>query len=94
VFEITANRIGVERGLKFTGASQITAPGGIVLHRATKTKEEALAVDIDPGLALQKSINSYNDLSRIGFLVLMSFVVLLEYCDKERENIESTANRG
>lgn len=62
VFEITANRIGVERGLKFTGASQITAPGGIVLHRAAKTKEEALVVDIDPGLALQKSINSYNDL--------------------------------
>jgi len=54
VFEITANRIGVERGLKFTGASQITAPGGIVLHRATKTKEEALAVDIDPDWLCRK----------------------------------------
>jgi len=62
VFEITANRIGVDLGVRCTMTRKITAPGGIVLHRATKTKEEALAVDIDPGLALQKSINSYNDL--------------------------------
>jgi len=62
VFEITANRIGVERGLKFTGASQITAPGGIVLHRATKLRRKHWRLTLDPGLALQKSINSYNDL--------------------------------
>lgn len=62
VFEITANRVGTERGLKFTGASQITAPGGLILHRGTRTKEEAVAVEIEPELALQKSINNFNDL--------------------------------
>ncbi|WP_018963556.1 nitrilase-related carbon-nitrogen hydrolase [Coprothermobacter platensis] len=67
VFEVTANRVGMERGLKFTGMSQITAPGGVVLHRGTKSKEEAVAVDIDPKQALEKRINRYNDLIKDRF---------------------------
>ncbi|NPV87949.1 beta-ureidopropionase [Coprothermobacteraceae bacterium] len=61
VFEVTANRIGTERGLKFTGMSQITAPRGVILHRGTKTTEEAVAVEINPDLAQNKKINDFND---------------------------------
>jgi predicted amidohydrolase len=62
VFTITANLMGVERGLKFTGRSQITAPGGVIVHRGLKTREEAFQVEIDPNEALNKRINLYNDL--------------------------------
>lgn len=66
VFAVTANRTGEDRAgdriLKFTGKSQITGPGGKILHRATEDSDEAVVVDIDIRSARQKKINQYNDL--------------------------------
>ncbi len=66
VFTVTANRIGGEaRGeevLRFTGESQVVAPDGTVLLRASRAGEGADAVDIDPEKARDKRITRYNDL--------------------------------
>ena len=65
IFAATANRIGTEaRGEKkafiFTGRSQIVAPDGKILLRM-REKEEGIGVaEINPDLALDKSINRYN----------------------------------
>jgi predicted amidohydrolase len=65
VFAVTANRTGAEtRGgkeLRFTGKSQITAPDGSILKRATETAEEIGVVDIDAKIARNKTINPFND---------------------------------
>ncbi len=66
VFTVTANRIGREaRGgdeLRFTGESQIVAPDGTVLRRASPDGEEVGLVEIDPRKALDKRVTRYNDL--------------------------------
>lgn len=66
VFAITANRIGSDvregRELKFTGKSQITAPGGKILARASSDSEQVRVVEIDPSTAHDKNINSRNHL--------------------------------
>jgi predicted amidohydrolase len=65
VFAITANRIGTEeragQRLRFTGLSEIVAPSGEVLVRATPDREEVLVVAIDPAAARQKKITPTND---------------------------------
>lgn len=60
VFIVTANRIGSEKDLLFTGQSIITNPKGEVLAKAGKL-EEILFVDIEPELARDKMITSMND---------------------------------
>jgi predicted amidohydrolase len=64
VFAVTANRTGEEnRGGKFfryTGGSQITAPGAKVLCRAGGETEESGAAEIDLSLARDKNLNPYN----------------------------------
>ncbi|MHA1960516.1 MAG: nitrilase-related carbon-nitrogen hydrolase [Candidatus Thorarchaeota archaeon] len=60
VFTITANRIGEERGLHFSGNSQVTSPRGEVLVRAHSTKTALEWVDIDPSSADDKMITKMN----------------------------------
>ncbi|RJS85751.1 acyltransferase [Candidatus Bathyarchaeota archaeon] len=62
VFIITANRIGNERGLKFTGMSQIVDPNMNILVRASKSREEVKVADIDPSVAEDKRVTERNDL--------------------------------
>ncbi|RLE28113.1 acyltransferase, partial [Candidatus Acetothermia bacterium] len=66
VFTVTANRIGEERrggeSLRFTGQSQIVSPRGEVLASSPEGAEEAVAVEIDPAIALDKRLTPLNDL--------------------------------
>jgi predicted amidohydrolase len=66
VFAITANRYGAEirphGELKFTGGSQIVAPGGVLLHRSPAQRRELYITGIEPALARNKSITAHNDL--------------------------------
>lgn len=65
VFAITANRVGTEeragQSLTFTGLSEIVAPSGEILTRATGDREEVLVVEIDPHVAREKKITPTND---------------------------------
>ncbi|WP_421920538.1 nitrilase-related carbon-nitrogen hydrolase [Marinifilum sp.] len=60
VFIATANRIGTEKELSFTGQSIITNTKGEVLAKAGK-KEEILMVEFDPKLAQNKMITPLNN---------------------------------
>lgn len=62
VFIVTANRIGTEGELTFTGNSIICDPRGNILSQASSTQEEILISDIDLKLARDKSITSRNHL--------------------------------
>ena len=66
VFIITCNRYGQEirpqGALKFTGRSQIVAPGGNILHRSAAQREAIYLCDIDPKDANNKFITKYNHL--------------------------------
>jgi predicted amidohydrolase len=66
VYAVTANRIGAEhrkdKEMSFVGMSQIIDPRGNVLARASKNREEARAVKIDPTIARDKSYTKYNDI--------------------------------
>jgi predicted amidohydrolase len=69
VFAITCNRSGIEaRGgkdpLTFIGNSEIVAPRGAILHRASRDQEELCIVEIDPDDARDKALTAYNDLLR------------------------------
>jgi len=62
IFIITANRVGTERGVKFTGKSQIVSPDMRILVSSGKRNEEVKTVDVNPGDADSKRITEYNDL--------------------------------
>jgi predicted amidohydrolase len=66
VFAITTNRHGADQRphglIRFTGRSQITAPGGVLLHRGPAARDELYLAAIDPGLARDKAITPRNDL--------------------------------
>jgi predicted amidohydrolase len=62
VYTITANRVGTEGELTFTGCSTIADPHGEVLAQASATGEELLTADLDPELARNKQITAKNDL--------------------------------
>jgi len=62
IFTITANRIGKERDLTFTGQSQITDVKGNILAKGSKSKEEIVMAEINIELARNKKITPYNDL--------------------------------
>ncbi len=66
VYAVTANRYGTDSrpqgDLKFTGKSQVVAPGGELLHRAASQKDEIFIVDVDIEKARDKSITALNDL--------------------------------
>jgi len=62
VFTATANRIGDERGIGFTGCSQITAPDGEILLRLTDTEVGIGYTDIDPSEADDKMMGELNQI--------------------------------
>jgi len=62
VFVVTANRVGAERGLAFTGMSQIVSPNMEILARSRRTGEEVRVVEIDPRDADSKRVTHHNDL--------------------------------
>ncbi len=64
VYIVTANRIGTEGGLTFTGLSIITDPKGDILVQASPTEEEVGMADIDIGMARDKTFTEKNDLFR------------------------------
>jgi len=62
VFIITANRVGSERGVNFTGRSQIVSPNMSILAQSGEKVEEIRIVEIDPKDADSKRITELNDL--------------------------------
>lgn len=56
VYVLAANRVGVERGRRFIGRSQIVAPSGEILHEAGADEETVLYADLDLAQARQKRI--------------------------------------
>ena len=61
LFIITANRLGTEENLTFTGNSIITDPRGEVIAYGHIDKEEVITADIDTQLAENKMITPEND---------------------------------
>lgn len=68
VYAITANRYGFDKrpqgNLRFTGHSQIVAPGGTLIYRAAAQRDVLYLLDIDPALAQDKSITPLNEVLR------------------------------
>jgi len=62
VYVVTANRIGTEDDLTFTGMSTIASPNGDILTQASPTEEVVSVVEVDVSLARDKSITPRNDL--------------------------------
>lgn len=62
VYVITANRIGTERELTFTGLSTIANPKGIVLAQAPPDSENVTIINIGLDLARDKAITPRNHL--------------------------------
>ncbi len=62
VFVVTANRIGTELDLTFTGNSLICDPSGEILLAATATEESVGAIEIDPSKARDKKVTPRNDI--------------------------------
>ncbi len=61
VFTATANRVGTERGVVFSGMSQVISPKGEVLLRLQEEKLRVACVDLDLSLARDKKITKRND---------------------------------
>jgi len=61
VFTITANRVGTEKDLTFTGLSTIASNRGDILCQASADGEEVGVVEIDVAAARDKSITARND---------------------------------
>ena len=67
VYGVTANRIGEEnrkegQSLRFIGQSLIASPEGGVIVKAPENEEVLLLADINPELARNKSLTSFNDI--------------------------------
>lgn len=66
VYAITANRTGIEtrggKSFRYTGRSQITAPGAQVLYRGESESDEVGMAELDLAVVREKKINSFNDL--------------------------------
>lgn len=60
VYIVTANRIGAERDLKFTGQSVIASPKGEVIAKASEDHEELLKAKLDLSEANNKHITARN----------------------------------
>jgi len=61
VFIITANRVGVERGVRFTGQSQVVDPSMRVLAKSGRREQDVKVVQIDPSVAQNKRVTEFND---------------------------------
>jgi predicted amidohydrolase len=56
VFVVACNRVGVERGTRFIGRSQIVSPDGKLIAEADAESETMVCSDIDPALARLKRL--------------------------------------
>lgn len=61
IFSLCTNRVGVERGQRFTGGSEVVDTRGQIIKKA-RDREEILDVEINLSLARNKQWNEYNDL--------------------------------
>jgi predicted amidohydrolase len=61
IFTVTANRIGSEGELNFTGGSIICDSKGKVLEMAPEKQEAVMVVEFDPLVARDKGITARND---------------------------------
>jgi predicted amidohydrolase len=62
VYVVTANRIGTEGDLWFTGGSVVCDTKGTVIGAAPEREEAVLTVEIDPFAARNKAVNLRNNL--------------------------------
>jgi predicted amidohydrolase len=62
VFTATANRVGIEREVSFSGLSQVTDIKGNRIAKMDGASIGVISVDIDPELAKDKSITKRNDI--------------------------------
>lgn len=66
VFAVTTNRFGADKRphgeIKFTGKSQIIAPGGDLIKRAASQREALFIAEIDCAQSHNKNITPLNDL--------------------------------
>ncbi len=60
VYVVTANRIGTEGDLTFTGQSTLAGPRGEILLQASPSEEEIGVIDLDVSLARDKRITARN----------------------------------
>jgi predicted amidohydrolase len=60
IYTVTANRVGREGDLSFTGLSTISDPAGEVLLQASATDDAVGLVDIDISLARDKQVTARN----------------------------------
>jgi beta-ureidopropionase len=64
VYTVTADRVGIERGLRFIGQSEIISPTGRVLYRASARGEECAVRDVNLATARDKAVTPMNNLVR------------------------------
>ncbi|MCR8487062.1 MAG: hypothetical protein NDP22_01450, partial [Crenarchaeota archaeon] len=62
VYIVTANRVGIEGNLNFTGRSIIVDPKGEIITEASRTHEELIYADIDVTLSRDKNITPRNNI--------------------------------
>lgn len=62
VFTATANRVGIDRDLAFSGLSQITSPVGELLAQADGSSSEVVWAEVDLNKADNKWVTKQNDL--------------------------------
>jgi predicted amidohydrolase len=62
IYVVTANRIGTEGNLTFTGLSTIADPRGEILAQASPQEKDVTLLDVDIGLARDKNITARNNL--------------------------------
>lgn len=62
VFAATANRVGVERGLRYIGCSQVVSPNGSLMTRLGHDESRAAVVQIDAWTAKDKKVHPACDL--------------------------------
>jgi predicted amidohydrolase len=64
VYAVTADRVGIERGLRYIGQSEIVNPRGRIIYRASATKEECVVRKIDLAMSRNKTVTPRNNLLR------------------------------
>lgn len=62
VFIITSNRTGEERGVRFTGRSQIVGPKGNIMIRIGERVQGMWSIECDPEEAKNKVVTERNDI--------------------------------
>jgi len=62
IYIATANRVGTERGVTFSGQSILANPFGEIIGQLSKTKEEVLFCDVDLEISKNKNITERNHL--------------------------------